>query len=208
MISIYYFEFEKKYPFNKTARFNYNSISYDLLNYILIFKKNTGNNVKIYKNKFGKPFLKNNPEIFFNISYSKNIIIIAISNVNIGIDIEIKQNLSKDFQKNFHYYEQEVISTSSDIFIPLKYWTLKESYLKYLGVGLSKNLKSFYCVPLDKTKEIFSVNDLEIKNNDIKIKVFNCIPNYFFSLCAQKKDLDNIKIFKIISYSDISLKNL
>ena len=107
-------------------------------------------NDEIIFNDNGKPYFKNS-SFYFNISHSGNYIVLAISDKEIGVDIEkIKMN-EKVAKKICTESELKQIKTKDDF---TKIWVMKESYVKYLGIGLSYGLKN-----VDTTK---------IKNFDIK----------------------------------------
>lgn len=128
--------------------------------------------------KYGKPFM-DLFDIYFNISHSKNIIIMAVSSLfEIGIDIEY---LDKDFFDSIQSNELDYIFTSSErsqlysssinsIKKFFDFWTIKESYLKCLGVGLVDNL---YKVEVNSTYKTVKLLDfprlaylpLEINSN-------------------------------------------
>ena len=104
------------------------------------------NDISFDTNIYGKPFLRNNQSFHFNVSHSQNMIAVAISNKPVGVDIEQTQNVNLEIARRFfNESEIEYIKTSSQAtnrrFIEI--WTKKEAYLKYLGVGLNKSLKSF-----------------------------------------------------------------
>lgn len=85
----------------------------------------------------GKPYLKNN--INFNFSHSEDYAICAISDDEIGCDIEKIKEANLATAKRF-YSEKEYENVLKDNSKFFKYWTLKESYLKANGVGI-KGLK-------------------------------------------------------------------
>lgn len=95
--------------------------------------------------EYKKPYLRNGP--FFNISHSGNYVGCAISNEEIGVDIE--QILDMDFgafQKVFTPREWEYINQSKkDMMKPRFYqvWTRKESVIKANGKGMYIDLKDF-----------------------------------------------------------------
>lgn len=104
-------------------------------------------NVQYSYNEYGKPFL--NPEIgvHFNITHSERFVIVAFSHYNIGIDIEKIRDINlKIVDQIFSAQEQEFLENVPQI-KRLNYfyliWTLKESYIKALGKGLSIPLQTF-----------------------------------------------------------------
>lgn len=82
----------------------------------------------VYKDNNGKPYV--NLDYYVSISHTKNILVIAISNFEIGIDIEEDRYIDK--------YLYNLFKSSKD-YNQISYiqnWTIKESFLKLLGVGL------------------------------------------------------------------------
>lgn len=73
--------------------------------------------------KNGKPYFKSR-SIYFNYSHSKNYILIAISPVEIGVDIEENRNISDSVSKKY--------LNNVDKKERLKYWVIKESYIKLI----------------------------------------------------------------------------
>lgn len=92
----------------------------------------------IITSKQGKPFFKN-LNIFFSISHSKNLVVVAISNSPIGIDIQAISNASLNTNLNIaqrHFSQQELtaIQNSKRPNIEFtKYWAKYESLLKLYG---------------------------------------------------------------------------
>jgi len=98
-------------------------------------------------NQYGKPFVINQQDFHFNLSHSGDWVVCAVDSAPIGIDIEWKEWLdislaasffsTTEFQELMNKPEQQRISYFYDL------WTLKESYVKALGTGLSLPLNSF-----------------------------------------------------------------
>lgn len=100
----------------------------------------------VEKDKYGKPFLKDFPYIHYNISHCDGFIGCGISNNPIGIDIEkVKAYPNKVLQRAFSLNEK--ISVENALSKNLKFfqlWTLKESYIKGIGKGLSFPLEKIH----------------------------------------------------------------
>jgi len=103
-------------------------------------------------NKYGKPSISNSLPwpLKFNISHSGDLILIAVANGNdVGVDVETIASREKTaglIERCFSSREASFINYPSveqteQRFFQL--WTLKESYIKALGTGLSTPLKSF-----------------------------------------------------------------
>lgn len=129
--------------------------------------------------KYGKPYLKNYPNIFLNISHCMHGVACGISKYDIGIDIEAidKNNLSC-VDLVMSNKEIELISKSR---FPEKtftrFWVLKESYLKNKGTGIGD-----YLHKLDFSKKLD--NEFEYKNRLFQVFEY---PNSFISICSLEK---------------------
>ncbi|MEQ6356263.1 4'-phosphopantetheinyl transferase superfamily protein [Lysinibacillus sp. M3] len=98
------------------------------------------------KNLYGKPYLKNNSDFHFNISHSGKWIVCAVGSTSLGVDIEEIKEIDLGITKFFSEWENNYIHDGNDIekwerFFDI--WTLKESYIKAVGKGMSINLDSF-----------------------------------------------------------------
>lgn len=98
--------------------------------------------VRYSEAKNGKPFFMDFSNIHFNASHSGDICICTFSDVNTGCDIERlseSNHLRQIAERFFSEKEQEIFNTASESFTEsfFRLWTLKESYLKFTGDGLS-----------------------------------------------------------------------
>ncbi len=87
-----------------------------------------------------KPFLPNGP--FFNITHSGNIVMVAFSDREVGIDIElIKDDPFNDLVHLFHPNEMKFLQNHKDLNQSFYYiWTRKEAFLKATGKGIIEGL--------------------------------------------------------------------
>ena len=91
----------------------------------------------------GKPYLKNHPEIFFNLSHCPCGVVCALSSRETGVDIEAVTEYDPDlaaFVCNGSEHEQ-IRRAESPALEFAKLWTAKESVLKCTGQGISNDLK-------------------------------------------------------------------
>lgn len=162
------------------------------------------NNISFYHNAYGKPYLMHNPSIYFNISHSGDWVVCSINHHEIGIDVEKIVDIDLDIAKSF-FSEREYNDLmkkdsleKKDYFYVL--WTLKESYIKACGKGLSLDLRSF-SIGIEKNNII-----LENKNDFRKyfFKQYDIDKNYKLSVCTSKytfpkeitfKTLENLHIY-------------
>jgi len=92
----------------------------------------------------GKPYLKNS-EIKFNISHSKDMLVIALDNNEIGIDVEYI-NPKRNFNSLIKVFGNEIMAEYSKLsedkkkIFFYKNWTIKEAYMKLTQEGFSKNI--------------------------------------------------------------------
>lgn len=105
----------------------------------LILKKYFNYNIRtndIGYGKYGKPYLKNT-NIHYNISHSGSYLVVAISTMEIGVDIQIvKKKIMWDY-----FFSEDEISLVKKSFNDYNLgfsvlWSCKESYLKKIGSGL------------------------------------------------------------------------
>ena len=84
----------------------------------------------------GKPFLSHTLDRYFNISHSGQYVVCAVSDQDVGVDVEINSLIRASVMRRcFTPTEQEWIQNDSKKFARL--WTMKEAYMKLLGTGLS-----------------------------------------------------------------------
>lgn len=100
-------------------------------------------------NEHDKPFLKNYPGWYFNISHCKTAACCVLSHRDIGIDIEevkeYKENLAAYICNNNELKSLHDSNNKSDDFYKL--WTRKEAVFKMLGSGITNNIKDILNTP-------------------------------------------------------------
>lgn len=96
--------------------------------------------VELAYDKLGKPFAKGLP-VHFSVSHSGNYAVCAVSDSEIGIDIEKIRPINHRTAERFATEgEKKYISTKPDAFFEI--WTLKEAYFKCIGTGLGADIKN------------------------------------------------------------------
>ncbi|MEE1012090.1 MAG: 4'-phosphopantetheinyl transferase superfamily protein [Acutalibacteraceae bacterium] len=89
--------------------------------------------------KTGKPFAKDLP-VHFNVSHSGDMVVCAVSDCEIGIDIEKIRNINPRTAEKFATEsEKDYISKNKNGFFEI--WTLKEAYFKCIGTGLGADIR-------------------------------------------------------------------
>jgi len=100
----------------------------------------------ISPDRYGKPHAENISGVHFNLSHSGSMVVFAISDVPVGVDVEIVKQARLSVAKRFFCDDEYELVASGladqdEAFFNI--WTMKESYLKWEGKGLVGALDSF-----------------------------------------------------------------
>lgn len=120
--------------------------------------------------KNGKPFISG--QKCFNISHSGDYVVCAVSDFEVGVDVEKIERMSPRIMHKFLASEEiEALGSLSDADIPrflCEKWVRKEAYLKLRGTGLriSPTTLCFDGDTLKGQKNIFS-RVLELSENEL-----------------------------------------
>lgn len=102
--------------------------------------------LRIEKGKYGKPYLAEYPDVKYNISHADGIAACMVSDSECGIDCEKVRNLREGvLRRAFSEREREMIASVAEAerdLLFFRLWTLKESYIKAIGTGLSYPLET------------------------------------------------------------------
>ena len=146
---------------------------------------------EVLADKNGKPYIDG---IFFNISHSNEYVAVAISDKEVGCDIEKITDINSDIAKRYFSpkeYEKIIACESEEekkiLFFRL--WTLKESFLKAIGLGLNQPLNSF---TINFEKEITVTQNITEK--DYSFYEYNGIKDYSLSICTLQKSVEFIRV--------------
>ncbi len=160
-----------------------------LLRFIIATSLNKKNDsIYIYNNEYGKPYIREVDNFNFNLSHSGDWVVCAVNNVTIGIDIEkihdVDLNLSaRFFSEEEHSYLVSLENTKRrEAFFD--FWTLKESYIKADGRGLSIPLNSFSFKIEGDYISFTTTNELK----DCYFKQYYIDKEYKMSVCSLKPD--------------------
>lgn len=144
----------------------------------------------------GKPLLRFHPEIHFSLSHSKDYAICSIGSEDIGNDIEWvrsgKDNVAKRFfaAEELAWIKNAVDSKERDERM-FRIWTMKESFLKVTGLGMSLSLKDF-AVVMEEDENIKLRQSINDKTYWVKEYVlpstFNEQAEYKIAVCSPDPD--------------------
>ncbi|MCD4807520.1 MAG: hypothetical protein K8R13_08145 [Methanococcoides sp.] len=123
--------FKKRYITSRTV-----------LKYILrhLLKERDVSDISMYKDKYGRVHVRDHEEVHICISYTENIVTLAISKIEVGIDVEIRKlrsltNVSKYLHTTLLH--TDTYANGHDL---LMTWTLKEAYCKFSNKSIFSNL--------------------------------------------------------------------
>lgn len=92
----------------------------------------------------GKPYFCDHPEICFNISHSGSIVVCAVSDYEIGVDIQEKEARSIDRIAERillpDEYGRFLLSPDKEELF-FRIWVMKEAFLKWTGEGITRELR-------------------------------------------------------------------
>lgn len=153
-------------------------------------------------NQYGKAFIRNLNGFLYNISHSGRWVAFAYGSDEVGVDVE---KISYDYDIEdlvntfFPYEDKQFIHSNSDKISRAKrftqIWTLKESYIKYLGTGLFTSLNSFS----------IDISDGVVRNSNNKIdeyaklKSYLLDNDYYLSVCSQ----DDNSVIKVVTINEL-----
>ncbi len=133
----------------------------------------------------GKPYLRDFPELFFNLSHSGTMVMAAFSDREIGCDVERIKEAKMGVAKRF-FTEEELALLSEESLTPqerdvlfTRVWTLKESVLKVTGEGMRLPLSDFAIHLTDPVSVIWKKNMPELSFREYEV------PGYRAAVCAQ-----------------------
>jgi 4'-phosphopantetheinyl transferase len=167
------------------------SILSEILIRMIIMKrfKLKNEEINFNSNCYGKPFFNGVEDFHYNISHSGDWIICAINNMEIGIDIEKIQPVDFEIAEQFfskeEYYDLMRKKDMDRIEYFYELWTLKESYIKAIGKGLSIPLNSF---SLSVENKIITLDNKNKENKDFYFKQYNIDSNYKMAVCCYKEE--------------------
>lgn len=145
----------------------------------------------IEKGKYGKPYLKDMEQYQYNISNTDGMVVCALSEVSVGVDVEKKRDFPQNVlrkcasaQETAYILETEDEKQRAERFFRL--WTLKESYIKMTGEGMR--------IPLQEVE--FCISEKETEMNVIEGADISCSKEgkfyqkdqgeYWLSLCTRE----------------------
>jgi len=148
----------------------------------------------------GKPRLAHVQNVHFNISHSGTKVMCAVSDSEIGCDVEriaaCKMDIARRF---FHAGEYAALLQCDDrerqnrLFF--RYWTLKESFMKATGLGFQLPLDEF-CIVLSESE--ISVRQ-SVDDRAYYFREFDLHDGFQYAVCSAEKPLGKLELLPLSS---------
>lgn len=148
---------------------------------VLKYLKNnnmTESDLILITNDHDKPYFEN-LNIHFNISHSNDFWVLAISDEQIGVDIEHIRPCFEDKIAERFFHQDEAIFLKDDPLAFFKIWSMKESYVKYHGWGINENFSKF---------SVVSNNKLSKAIDNINLHLIDLDDHYALTLATKSND--------------------
>ncbi|TCL57582.1 4'-phosphopantetheinyl transferase [Kineothrix alysoides] len=143
--------------------------------------------IKITENEYGKPFVSECGKIYFNVSHSGDWVVCVINNSVVGIDVQEIESIELSIAERFFTKEENDYLLSLKVNDRLQgfydIWSLKEAYIKALGIGFSMPLNKFSVV---KSEDGFKVK--ETSDTEFYFKQYPIDKEYKLSVCSKKNN--------------------
>lgn len=135
-------------------------------------------------NRFGKKYVDCNSDVYFNVSYSGKYFAIVISEENVGIDLEeIRERTIKDLITCFNEEERQIIEASKNsVETFLRYWTIKEAYGKFIGMGLQMDI-SLCMIEFEQMQLGIWIKNVNQACSFFQLKITGCV----LTICQEKE---------------------
>ena len=202
---VYIVRYDKKGMTRKEDYARQKMISRTLLDYAFVKEYDIRPDFsKLKRGEHGKPYF-DGLNIEYNISNTKGLVCCVLSESEVGIDIEGYRDFNERLIKRVCDESEinQIMRSPNPAFTFIKFWTLKESYLKYTGEGLwggTKNNVFYYenNKPYKKDGSVFI--EQTVLNIDKEL--------YSVSLCSGKKlklEIEFVKENDLYLYDSPSL---
>ena len=148
----------------------------------------------------GKPYLREHPDIFFSLSHSGDRVMCAISEAEVGCDVEQVKVLNKKLAERFFTREEyeaiaDLSSQEEQRQLFFRLWTLKESFMKVVGLGLALPLKDF---SIDLSGREPRVTQQVNPDRPYYFREFSPEEGYRYACCAETPDFSPATILETL----------
>lgn len=100
----------------------------------------------------GKPSITGHPDIYFNLSHCRSAAACVVSSSPVGVDVEDIRDFRDALARHVLSADEyaSVVSAPQPAREFIRLWTMKESYLKLTGEGITRDLKTILDSASDK----------------------------------------------------------
>lgn len=97
----------------------------------------------------GKPYLAEHPNLYFNLSHSGRVVVCALCDEEIGVDVQeyrkVKERVAERFFTGQEKEQLRALKADTEEYEKLffRLWSVKESYIKFTGLGMKQGLDTF-----------------------------------------------------------------
>lgn len=158
----------------------------------------------------GKPYMDG---LFFNLSHSEERVMCAVSDREVGCDVEKVTDIELEIARRFFYgteYQriaaQTALEAQCDMFFRL--WTLKESFMKATGLGMKLPLDAFRidlpteprnCDVHPKKTSAENIICVQHQVNDKKyfFREYECEDGYRYAVCGLVPEFENMEFVSL-----------
>jgi 4'-phosphopantetheinyl transferase len=166
------------------------SLAANMLTRTMIYRWHSGlkGRLRLLRDDYGKPYVLGE-SIHFNASHSGDWVVCTIDHQPVGIDIEQMLPIDLTIARRFFSPKEymDLMNRSIDERLAFFYllWTLKESYVKAVGKGLSISLKQFTIHVMESSIHMSSLDPQHDRRHHFT--TYSIDPNYALSLCSTSK---------------------
>lgn len=179
----------------------YRSLFADYLARYAIMQSSALHNAQIQftYNNYGKPLLAGVDDVHFNISHAGEWVVCAVSDAPVGIDIEWIEPIDLCTAQMYfsteeynHLFRQEQEAQLSCFY---ELWTLKESYMKQSGKGLSIPPGSFSINV--RSKENITLNAGSETTGGLFFKLYDIDLSYKMAICTAAPFTGHVRLISL-----------
>lgn len=152
----------------------------------------------------GKPVIPGRNDVHFNISHSGTTVAAAVAQSRIGVDIEHFRKINFRIAERyftpaelFYIHTQDEPEKTQNFF---EIWTIKESFLKAIGTGLTRSLSSF---EVSNEAGRFTISGKGSESFSVKAYTMQ---KYQLALCVENDILP--KHFQEVTFEDLFGKTI
>jgi len=121
--------------------------------------------INLFFGEKGKPHIGNLDDVHYNISHSGHYVVCAVAPSEIGIDVErirkVNLRIAERFFSPSEIHDLMACEEEKRMKYFITLWTIKESYLKAIGRGLTQHLNSFTIIKNGESYLLTGNNEAE-----------------------------------------------